>query len=86
MEGFRNASRLRPEKHSHFTCLGKVYLRWGRHEAEALEALTESLRLEPTSVAANLAAKAQVALERAHQVNICVCSGVPGYTAVEATV
>ena len=68
VDGFRNASRLRPHKHSHFTCLGKVYLRWGGYEAEALDALTESLRLEPTVVAANLAAKAQVALERAHQV------------------
>lgn len=72
VEGFRNASRLRPHKHSHFTCLGKVYLRWGGYEAEALDALTESLRLEPTSVAANLAAKAQVALERAHQVHTAV--------------
>lgn len=68
VEGFRRASQLRPLKHSHLTCLGKVYLRWGGHEAEALAALTESLRIERTSVAATLAAKAHAALERAGQV------------------
>ncbi|CAM9131524.1 unnamed protein product, partial [Scytosiphon promiscuus] len=67
VEGFRQASRLRPNKHSHFTCLGKVYLRWGGHEDEALEALEESLRLERTEIAANLAVKAHVAIEKAKQ-------------------
>lgn len=68
VEGFRQASRLQPKKHSHFTCLGKVYLRWGRHENEALTALEESLRLEHTDIAANLAAKAHMAIEKAKQV------------------
>lgn len=68
VDGFRQATRLRPEKHTHFTCLGKVYLRWRGHEEEALEALEESLRLQHTSVAANLAAKARLAIERAKQV------------------
>lgn len=76
MEGFRQASRLRPKKHSHFTCLGKVYLRWGGHEGEALEALEESLRLEHTDIAANLAVKAHVAIEKAKQVQEAVCSRV----------
>ncbi|CAN0190490.1 unnamed protein product, partial [Hapterophycus canaliculatus] len=67
VEGFRQASRLRPKKHSHFTCLGKVYLRWGGHADAALEALEESLRLEHTDVAANLAVKARVAVEKAKQ-------------------
>ncbi|CAB1115626.1 unnamed protein product [Ectocarpus sp. CCAP 1310/34] len=67
VEGFRRASRLRPNKNSHYTCLGKVYLRWGGHESQALEALEESLRLEHTKVAENLAVKAQVAIARAEQ-------------------
>ncbi|CAM9251478.1 unnamed protein product [Ectocarpus fasciculatus] len=67
VEGFRRASRLQPDKHGHYTCLGKVYLRWGGHESQALEALEESLRLEHTKVAENLAVKAQVAIERAEQ-------------------
>ncbi|CAM9299318.1 unnamed protein product [Ectocarpus sp. 6 AP-2014] len=67
VEGFRRASRLQPNKNGHYTCLGKVYLRWGGHESQALEALEESLRLEHTKVAENLAVKAQVAIERAEQ-------------------
>lgn len=75
MEGFRRASRLQPNKSGHYTCLGKVYLRWGGHESQALEALEESLRLEHTKVAENLAVKAQVAIERAEQVCLsCVCA------------
>lgn len=72
VEGFRHASRLQPDKHGHYTCLGKVYLRWGGHESQALEALEESLRLEHTKVAENLAVKAQVAIERAEQVRPAV--------------
>lgn len=68
VEGFRLASELRPHKHTHFTCLGKVYLRWGGHDAEALGALVRSLQIERTSVASNLATKARVALARKAQV------------------
>lgn len=79
VEGFREASDLRPDKYSHFICLGKVYLRWGGHAAEALDALTTSLRLEHTTVAANLAAKAKAALEESSKVHSgrkskCLCS------------
>lgn len=67
VEGFRSAGELRPHKHSHFTCLGKVYLRWGGHETEALEALTRSLEIEPTIVASSLRAKALMAVEKRNQ-------------------
>lgn len=85
VEGFREASDLRPDKYSHFTCLGKVYLRWAGHEAEALEALTTSLRLKHTSVAANLAAKAQAALEESCKVHwgIVCNTWSRGYDAIE---
>lgn len=67
MEGFQRASELQPTNHSHLTCLGKVYLRWGGHETQALEALHRSLLIERTTAASNLAAKAKVALDRVEQ-------------------
>lgn len=64
IEGFKRACELRPFKHTHFTCLGKVYLRWGGHEQEALEVLTRSLEIVRTAAASRLEVKARAAMER----------------------
>ncbi|CAM9210057.1 unnamed protein product, partial [Discosporangium mesarthrocarpum] len=62
-QGFTRAIDLAPTVYTHYICLGKVFLRWGGHEQQAVDILRQAIEIDPTPTALSLAAKANGALQ-----------------------